>query len=725
MSKINKIYVTSSVNTNKCYNLSDSAGINITDTSIGNLNLSGSVYQTKNNHYLSLDANSNVTTTQGLSSKNYTDFRIKQSNGVETNISVYAQKFNEFVTLHIPAFSLASVNGDTSFFSYVCNEAALLPIDSGHQNINVSNEQGFVRFIQNKYMEFKRYTGKWLLSNDFKSFTISYRSTNNTQLSGSVFGTTYPIIGLASWATHPTAPTAAYKAVHVSTDNKFQVALSGSNFIVSTNSGVNWTTHALAASTYNGCCTSSDGAIMYICNSITANTIQKSTNQGGAFSDVFTGIECTSIACSSNGQIVIAGTLGQGIRRSIDGGTTWTSHITVNVNFHDVCINDEGNKSYGVGFSGAAPTTGQIAYWTGTDYAVSNSVLRNRLSISCNRGDGNSVIAYGGTAVEFSKTGYLPNSWGLSFIPSETFTDSTTNTLGSVHMVSTSNGKVYKSTNGGESFNIKTITATSIDAISIDGCGCDAIAGGNALFKYGLDSINPAVITLTPSDNGSTLLATNLTVQFNETILKSTGTVKIFKASDNSLFENCNFTVSGDTATITHNNFVANNNYYVQIDANAITDISNNTYGGFVDTTTWNFTAVNATVITTSLNWSSNNLSLYEDTSGTGAYAGTISTVVSGTNYGGEWVMNQMSTQVYTNISINQTNPRIKSYIIAGSQDSSIWTMLYNQNNASGDTAVLAVPINQSFTNITTYNYYRLIVTSSSNGVEVSSHTYS
>lgn len=114
----------------------------------------------------------------------------------------------------------------------------------------------------------------------------------------------------------------------------------------------------------------------------------------------------------------------------------------------------------------------------------------------------------------------------------------------------------------------------------------------------GIDS-PPRIAAITPADNASGIREdSNLTIEFSETIGRTgTGYVRIFRASDNSLFEAINTatgSVTGSgTDTITINpsvNLQSSTGYYVRIDANAFPDETGNFFAGINDATTWNFT---------------------------------------------------------------------------------------------------------------------------------------
>jgi hypothetical protein len=118
-----------------------------------------------------------------------------------------------------------------------------------------------------------------------------------------------------------------------------------------------------------------------------------------------------------------------------------------------------------------------------------------------------------------------------------------------------------------------------------------------------VDVSAPTVATLTPADNSSGFpFAADLSLTFNENVsLINGGTITIFKP-DNNPFEtftlpNAAVTVSGATVTINPTTpLESNTSYYVQVAANTVQDAATtpNAFSGITDTTTWNFTTVDA-----------------------------------------------------------------------------------------------------------------------------------
>jgi len=119
-------------------------------------------------------------------------------------------------------------------------------------------------------------------------------------------------------------------------------------------------------------------------------------------------------------------------------------------------------------------------------------------------------------------------------------------------------------------------------------------------------STNFTVFSLTgssPIDGANTLnAAANLTLTFNEAAVKGTGTIAIYKVSDNTLVESFDAATStritgwnGTTLTVDPtNNLSYGTGYYVKVGASAVKDLAGNAYAGINDNTTLNFVTLNA-----------------------------------------------------------------------------------------------------------------------------------
>jgi len=120
-------------------------------------------------------------------------------------------------------------------------------------------------------------------------------------------------------------------------------------------------------------------------------------------------------------------------------------------------------------------------------------------------------------------------------------------------------------------------------------------------FSFIIGSIfaQPTVSSYSPADGATGVSrTTNLVLTFSGNVSTGSGNVKVKKSSDNSTVETINVvsdtgnvSISGSTVTISRNTTLDYNaGYYVNIDAGAFKDASNNNYAGISNATTWNFT---------------------------------------------------------------------------------------------------------------------------------------
>jgi methionine-rich copper-binding protein CopC len=118
-----------------------------------------------------------------------------------------------------------------------------------------------------------------------------------------------------------------------------------------------------------------------------------------------------------------------------------------------------------------------------------------------------------------------------------------------------------------------------------------------------VDITAPTVVTLSPANNSTNIAVnTNLSITFSENVKKgTTGNISIKKVSDNSVVETIAITnnvvsVAGTVVTINPVNDLAFfTDVYVEVDNNAIQDLSNNAFGGISGNSTWKFKTVNET----------------------------------------------------------------------------------------------------------------------------------
>ncbi|PKP10682.1 MAG: hypothetical protein CVU09_05565 [Bacteroidetes bacterium HGW-Bacteroidetes-4] len=109
------------------------------------------------------------------------------------------------------------------------------------------------------------------------------------------------------------------------------------------------------------------------------------------------------------------------------------------------------------------------------------------------------------------------------------------------------------------------------------------------------DTDPPLLLSTIPADGSSDInISTVLSLTFNENIVKGSGNISVYNASD-VLIEAVD--VSTEAVTITDATAVvdlfsdlsAGETYYVMVDATAFTDIAGNPYAGIANSTDWNF----------------------------------------------------------------------------------------------------------------------------------------
>jgi len=141
-----------------------------------------------------------------------------------------------------------------------------------------------------------------------------------------------------------------------------------------------------------------------------------------------------------------------------------------------------------------------------------------------------------------------------------------------------------------------------IDATAFDDASGNSYAGINDTTTWNFttaDETDPAVSTLSPADNATTVAVdTSLIMTFSEAADVESGNITIYK-TDGSLIETIDVTGSLVTGTGTRqisvnptSNLNNDTNYYVLIDATAFDDEAGNSYAGIGDATTWNFKTV-------------------------------------------------------------------------------------------------------------------------------------
>ncbi len=115
-------------------------------------------------------------------------------------------------------------------------------------------------------------------------------------------------------------------------------------------------------------------------------------------------------------------------------------------------------------------------------------------------------------------------------------------------------------------------------------------------FTTDADTVDPAIIALSPVDNAPAVVESSyLVATFDELIALGAGDITIKNLSDETQsvisVNDPEVSIFGDTLTIDPGtNFDFGDDYAVQIGANAITDLSGNPFAGIGDDMKWNFT---------------------------------------------------------------------------------------------------------------------------------------
>lgn len=112
-----------------------------------------------------------------------------------------------------------------------------------------------------------------------------------------------------------------------------------------------------------------------------------------------------------------------------------------------------------------------------------------------------------------------------------------------------------------------------------------------------LETIPPLATGFSPADNATNVTSTTiLEITFDEDIFRGTGNIRIYDASDDTLLETIDVnslavsTPDNKAQISTTFTRIPEKEYYVQVDAGAFKDSSNNDFAGILDKTTWNFT---------------------------------------------------------------------------------------------------------------------------------------
>ena len=115
---------------------------------------------------------------------------------------------------------------------------------------------------------------------------------------------------------------------------------------------------------------------------------------------------------------------------------------------------------------------------------------------------------------------------------------------------------------------------------------------------YYPNAISPTLGTLSPADSATEVaLSSNLTATFSESIARGTGNITLKNLTDGTqsviaVTDTMQVSFSGAILTINPaTDFLAGKTYAISIAAGAVKDLSNTSFAGIADDTTWNFTS--------------------------------------------------------------------------------------------------------------------------------------
>lgn len=189
----------------------------------------------------------------------------------------------------------------------------------------------------------------------------------------------------------------------------------------------------------------------------------------------------------------------------------------------------------------------------------------------------------------------------------------TTTTVGAKNGNQTANRRVVQFTINGLSIPVNTVFFLKWREFDATGSE-DGLAIDDLTVSFGAATVDlnpPVVSSLTPV-NGSSNQATsgNLTMTFNENVVKGAGDILIKRVSDNGIaatipVTNAGVTVANNVVTIPYSGLIAGTQYWVEMPSGIFRDASNNAFAGINTSTSWSFTTANAVVASTFkvVNW--------------------------------------------------------------------------------------------------------------------------
>jgi uncharacterized sulfatase len=129
--------------------------------------------------------------------------------------------------------------------------------------------------------------------------------------------------------------------------------------------------------------------------------------------------------------------------------------------------------------------------------------------------------------------------------------------------------------------------------------GTEVSANFNAY--NGADTTAPSIATLSPSASSSEAsIYSRLILNFDEAVTSGSGSISIYRSSNDSLVEtidvgSSSVTVDGSTVRVKASPFIVSSGYYVTVSSGAFLDLSNNSYAGLSGSSAWSFTTASTT----------------------------------------------------------------------------------------------------------------------------------
>jgi methionine-rich copper-binding protein CopC len=124
----------------------------------------------------------------------------------------------------------------------------------------------------------------------------------------------------------------------------------------------------------------------------------------------------------------------------------------------------------------------------------------------------------------------------------------------------------------------------------------DVGTGAYSLRATTQDSGGPVLVGVTPADNGTAVnVAADLVLTFSEAVVRGNGSIRIYTANGTlarevSVTDTSAVLINGATVTVNPgSNLPPGTAFYVNIDANAFSDLTGNGFAGLNNTTDWNF----------------------------------------------------------------------------------------------------------------------------------------